>query len=161
MVSDQDKALSLIDNQIGPHRQADGYITQFEFGKLFQKGLFRNALIKIMNTFDLQVKCGQISDELSLQTKVLAYQRNSFLAGMDRTGDSFKDTKRTLESLQDIMLRDNPAQAEKIRLQFLENIGDPSVINKPKPISEEEHMRKQYRFIEPPTDAETVDSSEQ
>ena len=35
MVSDQDKALILIDSQIGPHREADGFITQFEFGKLF------------------------------------------------------------------------------------------------------------------------------
>ena len=77
---------------------------------------------------------------------------------MDRTSDSYKDTKRALESLNDIMLRDNPSQAEKLRIQITEKLSGLSA-KKETPISEEELLRKRYRFIEPPTEySETLSS---
>ena len=77
---------------------------------------------------------------------------------MDRTSDSYKDTKRALESLNDIMLRDDPSQAENLRIQITEKLSGLSA-KKETPISEEDLLRKRYRFIEPPTEcSETLSS---
>jgi len=44
-----------------------------EFDKLFCKGMFKKALVKIAQTFDQQVNSGNISADLTLSRKLDTY----------------------------------------------------------------------------------------
>ena len=49
---DRDKAREIIMKQIGDEHVADGKISADSFSKLFCKGMFKRALIKIAETFE-------------------------------------------------------------------------------------------------------------
>lgn len=123
---DMEKAQEIIDSYIGKDLMTAGEVSQTEFNKLFQKGMFKNSLIKIANTFEKQVQDGLISADLSLRCKLDYFQRNGMLKGLDRNSDTHKDTKKMLASLKDILESANPDYAVQARLHFLEAISDPA-----------------------------------
>lgn len=52
---DKEKAREMIEKVLGVQLASSGPISETEFKKLFNKGIFKQALVKIAATFDLQV----------------------------------------------------------------------------------------------------------
>ena len=92
---------------------SEGMVTQNEFKKLFQKGMFKQALIRIAQEFDKQVKEGKISADLSLSRKLDRYQRTSMIGGIDPKSKTHKDTKKMLASLLEIYKKNEPEFSSK------------------------------------------------
>ena len=52
---DKEKAREMIEKVLGVQLTSSGPVSETEFKKLFNKGILKQALVKIAATFDLQV----------------------------------------------------------------------------------------------------------
>ena len=73
IAADVEKSQHIIDTYVGKSLNEEECINIHEFTRLFQKGMFRQALLKLAQTFEWQVSKGLISDQLSLTSKLTAY----------------------------------------------------------------------------------------
>lgn len=75
--------------------------------------MFKQALIRIAQAFEKQVKEGKISADLSLSRKLDRYQRTSMIGGIDPKSKTHRDTKKMLESLLEICKKNEPDFSNK------------------------------------------------
>jgi len=103
--NDFECALKVIDRYVGKHTMTPQKLTLNEFQKLFQKGMFKNALLKLAQRFDNQqeAQVDPEGEELSLFRKLEQYQRKSMIKGLDRNAETHQDIKKMLNSLRDIV----------------------------------------------------------
>ena len=99
----------MIEKVLGVQLTSSGPVSETEFKKLFNKGIFKQALVKIAATFDLQVQSGQIPAGLSLGRKLDTYQRVKMIKGIDPGSETHKDTKKMLFSLGEILTKNDPS----------------------------------------------------
>ena len=97
---DEVKAKKLITQKIGTELMTPGMLHFNEFLKLFQKGIFKQALAKISQIFESGAEEG--TEQLSLRSKLEQYQRRGMFKGMDPRGQTFKETKRMMDALRDV-----------------------------------------------------------
>ena len=121
---DRDKARAVIAKQIGEEKLKETYFSCDDFNKLFCKGMFKKALIKIAQIFEQQVQSGKICEGLSLARKLDTYKRQTIIEGLDPRSEKHKDTQNMLHSLRDIIEQANPDWM-KTRLTYLEFLKNP------------------------------------
>lgn len=148
---DRDKAKEIILKQIGEEHINDGKISADSFSKLFCKGMFKRALIKIAETFENQVKTGKISADLPLGRKLDTYQRTSMMKGIDPTSETYKDTRQMFYSLRDILEANDPDFMES-RITYQEFLQDPFGLKKqqidPDNIDEDAEYKTMLKFVD-------------
>jgi hypothetical protein len=115
---DLNKALEVIQKIIGP-RLDENVMRQSEFNKFFQKGVFKDQLIKIANSFDNN------NHSLGLGYQLSTFQRRSMLKGINREHESHQDIKRILRSLQQLMCTTNPDFLTISKAHFMEVSEEP------------------------------------
>jgi hypothetical protein len=110
IVPDREKARELIRSAIDPAVLAEGKCSFDDFTKLFCKGIFKNALMRIANkvlqhgnnsnTNNLE-SSGKANTEsgLNLESKMNNYNRHKLINGLDIKNETHKEVKQTLFAL--------------------------------------------------------------
>ena len=126
IVTDREKARELIRNSVDPSVLTDGKCSFDDFTKLFCKGIFKHALMRIAKQLVNQGEGAkaEINEALSLETKMNTYNRQKLINGLDFKHDTHKEVMRTLGALDQINLRENPDYLRE-RKEYQEYLKDP------------------------------------
>jgi hypothetical protein len=126
IVADREKARELIRNEIDPSVLADGKCSFDEFSKLFCKGIFKHALMRIAKNVHNHGNGAlkETKNALNLESKMNAYNRSKLITGLEKHSSTHKEVMRTLGALDRINLR---ASAEYLteRQELQEYLKDP------------------------------------
>ena len=94
IVTDREKARELIRTAIDPSVLDEGKCTFDDFTRLFCKGLFKNALMRIANKVLQHGKtCSIESQANNLEAKMSTYNRHRMTAGLDIKHETHKEVK--------------------------------------------------------------------
>ena len=104
----------MIRQEIDPNCITDGKITFDEFSKLFCKGIFKHAIMRISNKVNNPedeankslTMSKEVVAELSLDTKMNTFKRKKMLRGLDKEQETHKEVMQTLGALAQINMRD-------------------------------------------------------
>ena len=115
IASDIEKAHQIIDNRVGSELMNINRITLSEFERLFTKGMFRRALMFIIENFDQQVESWgnkELNNELPLGRKLDMFQRRSMIKGINHKAENHKEIRNMMYSLHDILYENDPDQTK-------------------------------------------------
>lgn len=107
----------------------DNRITMQEFEKLFCKGIFKRALSKIAETFDYEVKCGNIPADLPLSRKLDTLQRKDMIKGINPKARNHVDIRKRLDSLRDLWNSNDP-NSLAFKITYEQFLKDPFAYSK-------------------------------
>lgn len=107
IVNDLEKARNVIRQEVDPNCITDQKITFDEFSKLFCKGIFKHAIMRISNKVNNPegeatknvTMSKEVADELSLDTKMNTFKRKKMLKGLDKSQETHKEVMQTLGAL--------------------------------------------------------------
>ena len=117
VVNDLEKARNVIRQEVDPNCITEGKITFDEFSKLFVKGIFKHAIMRIsqkVNNVEEEDRSlrpkhpmsKEEANELSLDTKMNTFKRKKLLRGLDKEAETHKEVMNTLGALAQINMRD-------------------------------------------------------
>ncbi|CDW75722.1 iki3 domain containing protein [Stylonychia lemnae] len=101
LASDKEQAAKIIFGQLGMATRKDN-INFDEFNRVFCKGIFKEALINVTNTFDQMSMAKQSVNDLPLSLKINEYQRSQMFSGLDPKSEYYKEGRQILNSLNQI-----------------------------------------------------------
>lgn len=84
--------MTVLKQFLGRQFMNDGQVNQKEFAKLFQKGMFKLALVKMLTTFEEQKRSGVLAKDLSLSRTLDTYQRKTMLQGIHPQSATYNET---------------------------------------------------------------------
>ena len=102
---DREKAKAIIYKaQIG--REKRQLVTLDEFNRIFCKGIFKDALINVVESIDSNGKSN--SEALPLSIKISQYQRELMMDGLMKDKNRYEEGKAVLEALSSLKREEDP-----------------------------------------------------
>lgn len=104
---DREKARDLVRTAIDPSVLMEGKCNYDDFSKLFCKGIFKQALMRIAKKIMDHNNKGngkdslssELAEQLPLETKMATFNRQKLLKGLNQKDHTHKEVMRTLGAL--------------------------------------------------------------